>query len=88
MNVESGPENHFATPLRMALEKKKKKAAKKLQELKALEKASASLTTRFPREVPGGNHQEVVAEQVEFRSEPMVKGNRLSLLRLRKKTLR
>ena len=47
MNVESGPENHFATPLRMALERKKKKAAKKLQELKALEKASAALTTRF-----------------------------------------
>lgn len=52
INIESGPENHFATPLTMALERKKKKAAKKLQELKALEK------------VPGGNHSETTEATV------------------------
>ena len=77
MNVESGPENHFATPLRMALERKKKKAAKKLQELQALEKApqrhrlwhSLWMPLAFERacKVPGGNHSEVPVEAKEFR---------------------
>mmetsp|Transcript_23756 Transcript_23756/g.66725 ORF Transcript_23756/g.66725 Transcript_23756/m.66725 type:complete len:480 (-) Transcript_23756:101-1540(-) len=38
INIESGPENGYATPLRMAIDRKKKKAAKKLRELGALEK--------------------------------------------------
>eukprot|EP00913_Durusdinium_trenchii_P001844 g1710.t1 len=54
INIESGPDNHFATPLAMALERKKKKAAKKLQELNALEK------------VPGGNLPDSL-EIVEFK---------------------
>jgi len=37
-NIESGPENKFATPLKMALDRKKKKASKKLQELGAVER--------------------------------------------------
>lgn len=37
MNTESGPENGFATPLRMAVDRKKKKAANLLRELGALE---------------------------------------------------
>ncbi|CAJ1348684.1 unnamed protein product [Effrenium voratum] len=55
INIESGPANHFATPLAMAIGRKKKKAAKKLQELKALEK------------VPGGNRPDEPEEVVEFR---------------------
>jgi aerobic-type carbon monoxide dehydrogenase small subunit (CoxS/CutS family) len=38
VNIESGPENGFSTPLKMAMDRKKKKAAKKLQALGALEK--------------------------------------------------
>lgn len=38
INIESGPENDYATPLKMANDRKKKKAAKKLKDLKALEK--------------------------------------------------
>jgi len=38
INIESGPDNGFATPLRMAIYRKKKKAQKKLRELGALEK--------------------------------------------------
>jgi len=37
INVESGPDHGFATPLRMAIDRKKKKAMKKLQELSAVE---------------------------------------------------
>lgn len=33
INIESGPEHRFQTPLKMAMERKKKKAAKALQEL-------------------------------------------------------
>merc|ERR1712176_1342685 len=36
INIESGPDNKYATPLKMAIERKKKKAAAKLQELAAL----------------------------------------------------
>lgn len=43
INVESGPENHYATPLRMAIDRKKKKAARKLKELGALEKVDHGL---------------------------------------------
>jgi len=38
INIESGPEHKFSTPLKMALDRKRKKAAAKLQELGALEK--------------------------------------------------
>merc|ERR1711972_254483 len=38
VNIESGPDNGFATPLKMAIDRKKKKAAKKLRELGALER--------------------------------------------------
>merc|ERR1711972_497644 len=38
INIESGPEHGFATPLKMAIDRKKKKAVKKLKELGALEK--------------------------------------------------
>jgi len=38
INIESGPENGFATPLKMAIDRKKKKAQKKLRELGALER--------------------------------------------------
>lgn len=38
INIESGPEHQFATPLKMARERKKKKAAKLLESLGALEK--------------------------------------------------
>merc|ERR1719401_1009098 len=38
INIESGPENGFATPLKMAEERKKKKALKKLTALGAIEK--------------------------------------------------
>merc|ERR1719265_1144799 len=38
INIESGPDHSFATPLKMAVDRKKKKAAKKLQDLGALEK--------------------------------------------------
>jgi hypothetical protein len=38
INIESGPEHGFATPLKMATDRKKKKAAKKLKELGALER--------------------------------------------------
>jgi hypothetical protein len=38
INIESGPDNDYATPLKMALDRRKKKAAKKLQALGALEK--------------------------------------------------
>merc|ERR1719240_1200063 len=37
MNIESGPEHKFATPLKMARDRKKKKAAKILESLGALE---------------------------------------------------
>lgn len=37
INVQSGPDNDYATPLRMAIARKKKKAAKMLQSLGALE---------------------------------------------------
>ncbi|CAE7227681.1 hace1 [Symbiodinium natans] len=47
INIESGPDNQFATPLRMALDRKKKKAAKLLKELGAVE------------QVPGGNGIEI-----------------------------
>ncbi|CAE7041984.1 unnamed protein product [Symbiodinium microadriaticum] len=43
INIESGPDNQFATPLKMALDRKKKKAAKVLKDLGAIE------------QVPGGN---------------------------------
>merc|ERR1712217_623611 len=38
INIESGPEHGFATPLKMAEERKKKKAFKKLTSLGAIEK--------------------------------------------------
>mmetsp|Transcript_59316 Transcript_59316/g.138166 ORF Transcript_59316/g.138166 Transcript_59316/m.138166 type:complete len:480 (-) Transcript_59316:402-1841(-) len=38
INVESGPDHGFATPLAMAMTRKKKKAMKKLKDLGALEK--------------------------------------------------
>jgi len=38
INIESGPDTEFSTPLKMAIDRKKKKAAKKLQALGALEK--------------------------------------------------
>lgn len=38
LNIESGPEHQFATPLKMARERKKKKAAKLLESLGALER--------------------------------------------------
>jgi len=38
INIESGPDNDFCTPLRMAMERKRKKAMKKLKELGALER--------------------------------------------------
>merc|ERR1712066_555395 len=38
INVESGPENGFDTPLKMAEERKKKKAFKMLSSLGAIEK--------------------------------------------------
>jgi hypothetical protein len=38
MNIESGPEHQFSTPLRMARDRKKKKAARALETLGALEK--------------------------------------------------
>lgn len=38
INIESGPEHKFSTPLKMALDRKRKKAAAKLQDLGALEK--------------------------------------------------
>jgi hypothetical protein len=38
INIESGPEHDFATPLKMAEERKKKKAYKMLQSLGAIEK--------------------------------------------------
>mmetsp|Transcript_470 Transcript_470/g.1099 ORF Transcript_470/g.1099 Transcript_470/m.1099 type:complete len:488 (-) Transcript_470:106-1569(-) len=37
INIQSGPDNHCATPLRMAIDRKKKKAAKYLVEVGALE---------------------------------------------------
>lgn len=37
INVESGPDNGFATPLKMAMERKRRKAQRCLQELGALE---------------------------------------------------
>merc|ERR1711871_1221691 len=40
MNIESGPEQGFATPLKMARARKKKKAAKLLESLGALEQIS------------------------------------------------
>lgn len=40
MNIESGPEHGFATPLKMARDRKKKKAAKLLESLGALEQIS------------------------------------------------
>lgn len=43
INVESGPENGFATPLKMAIDRKKKKAQKKLRELGALERIEHEL---------------------------------------------
>mmetsp|Transcript_16356 Transcript_16356/g.38722 ORF Transcript_16356/g.38722 Transcript_16356/m.38722 type:complete len:468 (-) Transcript_16356:63-1466(-) len=44
INIESGPDNHFATPLRMAIDRKKKKAAKLLKELGALEEVAGGNT--------------------------------------------
>jgi len=38
INIESGPDSGFATPLKMAIDRKKKKAAKILRELGALER--------------------------------------------------
>jgi len=38
INIESGPDHGFATPLAMATQRKKKKAMRKLIELKAIEK--------------------------------------------------
>lgn len=38
VNIESGPDHSFATPLTMATQRKKKKAAKKLKELGAIAK--------------------------------------------------
>mmetsp|Transcript_116735 Transcript_116735/g.341765 ORF Transcript_116735/g.341765 Transcript_116735/m.341765 type:complete len:478 (-) Transcript_116735:47-1480(-) len=43
INIESGPEHSFATPLKMAMVRNKKKAMRKLKELGAIEKVEHEL---------------------------------------------
>jgi len=63
INIESGPEHEFATPLKMARDRKKKKAAKLLESLGALE------------EITGHEYEEPTEEEVASGNYvPRVKG--------------
>eukprot|EP00931_Biecheleriopsis_adriatica_P053059 TRINITY_DN30995_c0_g1_i1.p1 TRINITY_DN30995_c0_g1~~TRINITY_DN30995_c0_g1_i1.p1 ORF type:complete len:485 (-),score=125.63 TRINITY_DN30995_c0_g1_i1:51-1472(-) len=53
INIESGPENGYATPLKMAVERKKKKAAKKLRDLGAIEQVGGDDTSAGEYEPSG-----------------------------------
>jgi ankyrin repeat protein len=55
VNIESGPEHGFATPLKMATDRKKKKAAKKLKELGAIERVEHD----YEDDSSGGEYQRV-----------------------------